>query len=79
MTRNTCSNWVHPISHVKKFKKFKNLSNKSKLDLFYKCLKCSLKTAKFAGITHKNFIEQNTSSTQTSKDNITKIDFSLDT
>ena len=57
----------------------KNLSSKSKFDIFCKCLKCSLKTAKFAGIIHKNFIEQDTSTTQTSLNNITKIDVSVDT
>lgn len=52
---------------------------KSSLDLFYKCLKCNLKTAKFAGITHKRFIKQDTLPTQTSTDNITKINISVDT
>ena len=52
------------------------MSNKSKFDIFYKYLKCSLKTAKFAGMTHKNFIKQDTSSTQVLADNI---DASVDT
>ena len=53
------------------------MSSKSKLDLFYKCFKCSLETAQFARITHKNITEQDTSSTQISTDNITKIDASV--
>ena len=79
---NSCSKWVNPICYgltSKEIQKIKNLSNKSKLDLFYKCLKCSLKAAKSAEITHKNLIEQDTSSTQTSTNNITKIDVSVDT
>ena len=81
---NSSSKCVHPICSgitSKEIQKFKNLSNKSKLDLFYKCLKCGLKTAKLAAITHKNLIEQDTSSTQTSINNTgtTKIDGSVDT
>ena len=80
---NSCSKWVHPICSgltSKEIQKIKNLSSKSKFDIFYKCLKCSLKTAKFAGIIHKNFIEQDTTSTtQTSLNSITKIDVSVDT
>ena len=79
---NSYSKWVHPICSEltsKEIQKIKNLSSKSKFDIFYKCLKCSLKTAKFARIIHKNFIEQDTSTTQTSLNNITKIDVSVDT
>ena len=81
---NSCSKWVHSISSgltSKEIQKIKNLFNKSKLDLFYKCLKYCFKTAKFAGITQKNFIEQDTSSTQTSINNTatTNIDASVDT
>ena len=78
----SCSKWVHPIYSgltSKEIQKIKNLSSKSKFDIFYKCLKCSLKTAKFAGIIHKNFIEQDTSTTQTLLNNITKINVSVDT
>ena len=79
---NSCSKWVHLICSgltSKEIQKIKNLPNNSKFDLFYKCLKCSLKIAKFAGITHKNFTEHDTSSNQTSTNNTTKIDVSVDT
>ena len=75
----SCSKWIHPICFgptYKKIQKLTSFSNKSQLDLFCKCFKCSLKTA---GITDKNFIKQDPSSTQTSPDNITKIDVSVDT
>ena len=71
---NSCSKWVHPICSgltSKEIQKIKNFSYKNKFDLFYKCLRCSLKTAKFAGVTHKKLIEQDTSSTQTLTNNIT--------
>ena len=79
---NSCSKWALPICSgltSKEIQKIKNLSNKSKFDLFYKCLKCSLKIAKFAGIIHQNFIGQDTSTTQTLTNNTTKIDVSVDT
>ena len=75
----SCSKWIHPICFgptCKNIQKLISFSNKSKLDLFCKCFKCSLKTA---GITHENFIKQDPSSTQTSPENITKIGVSVDT
>ena len=69
---NSCSKWVHPICSGltnKEIQKIKNLSSKSKSQVQL------IKTAKFAGIIHKNFIEQDTTSTtQTSLNYITKID-----
>lgn len=65
---NSCQKWVHPICSGlsnKEVQKLKTISKKSQLDHFYKCIACSLKTAKSVGITYTNFLKQKSSFTQT--------------